>query len=106
MSAVRARIAYKWLSTPDQKEIAVDDNGNHGLFSVRTAVIVLAGIVFGSAAGALHYLEYASPPGAVAAGLAVLAGSLPVLHKLIERPRRSGGGPEEGRSGPAADESA
>jgi hypothetical protein len=48
---------------------------------------MLAAIVFGIAAGGVHYLEFRSAAEAVLTGLAVAGGSITALHKLIERPQ-------------------
>ncbi|GAA2305074.1 hypothetical protein GCM10009853_072680 [Glycomyces scopariae] len=66
------------------------DDATTGLLSVRAAVIMLAAIVFGLISGAVHYLEFRSVAEAVLTGLAILGGSVTVLHRLIERRRPTG----------------
>lgn len=59
-----------------------------GLFSLRTAVIVLAAIMFGLVGGTAHYLEYHSVVEALGAGGGTAAVTLGLLHRLIERSGR------------------
>lgn len=74
------------------------EDATTGLVSVRAMVIMLAAIVFGIGTGAVHYIEFKSVAEAVLTGLAVIGGTITVLHKLIERPR-SGAQGENGEDG-------
>lgn len=77
------------------------DPKQQGLFSIRTAVIVLAAIMFGLVGGTAHYLEFHSIVGGLGAGGGTSAVTLGLLHRLIERPGRSGVGGDTDQDGPS-----
>lgn len=61
-------------------------NPPNGLFSIRTALIVLSALVIAVIAGALSYLAQRSVPAAVLYAGGAFFGALLLGHKLIDPP--------------------
>lgn len=59
---------------------------SNGLFSIRTALIVLAALVIAVIAGTLSYMAAQSGPAAVLYAGGAFFGALLVGHKLIDPP--------------------
>lgn len=60
-------------------------DGNDGMFSVRTAVLMLASVLVAGAAAGLHYLAESSAPKAVIAGGIAFGLAFWWWHRAIER---------------------
>lgn len=79
----------------------MDPKQPQGLFSIRTAVIALAAIMFGLVGGTAHYLEYHSVVGSLGAGGGAAVVTLGALHRFIELPGRGSRGRGAEQDGPS-----
>lgn len=59
----------------------------NGLFSIRTALIVMTAMVIAVIAGALSYMSGQSPPAAVLCAGGAFFATLVMGHKLIDPPQ-------------------